>query len=308
MGPCSMVEDNQVKDFFYKIDEMPDIINLGVKGGNNQWTFSTLKSPMSYIYKLANVDEGKYSLYFKDATMVLREPLGKEIYYTSRSGKWYIVGEATLKKNSILPEVKVYDIPLPACTPRINARPRVVSAKYTIDTTISKIDIRDTKDASGVLYLPDGIYDVDRTERTMTIKGDGPTEIHTSYVFTEQLTGTFIMEVEVSPSDELTKVIYKTKDINSTAVSRNLTNDFLLYPNRGFGQIRLDFKNFNSGQYTLMVKDFFGKKIWSNSYSINGDAIIKEDLSFLPRGLYIYALLDGAQNIIITRRLGIIKS
>ncbi len=312
MGPCSLVGDNGAKELYYKIDEIPDIFSLGIKGDNNQWLFSGLQAPRSYTYKLSEASTGKYSIHFKDAEMVLKEPLGREVYYMTRSDKWYAIGEASLKAGSILPEVILYDIPLNACPPTSRSKPRVTGTKYKVDSVESSINLREVKDASGVLYLPDDIYDVERIEKTETFTSGGVVTTKTSYVFVDQQTGDFLMEAETDDDGQLKKVIYKSKEMaGSQRISGgdgSLRSDFLLYPNKGFGEVRLDFKNFTRGRYMLVVKNIVGKKIWMNTYDIDGDNILKEDLTFLPRAVYTYSLLDSDQNVIVTRRLAIIKS
>lgn len=312
MGPCSLVGDNSAKELYIKIDELPDTYNLGAKGDNNQWTFSGLQSPRSYTYKISDASTGKYNTHFKDAQMVLKEPLGREIYYTNESNSWYAIGEASLKEGGILPEVIVYEIPLIACPPKSKSKPRATASRYMIDSVQSKISLREIRDASGVLYLPDEIYDVDRTERRETVVSDGVTTVKTSYVFTDQITGDFLMEAIVDEDGQLKKVLYKSKEKTgsqrTTSADGTLKSDFLLYPNKGFGEVRLDFKNFARGRYMFVIKSIVGKKIWMNSYDIDGDLIWKEDLTFLPRGVYTYSLLDSDQNVVVTRRLAIIKS
>ena len=70
----------------------------------------------------------------------------------------------------------------------------------------------------------------------------------------------------------------------------------------------MNFQNFEKGRYSLVIYNTIGSRIWSNSYDISGDTTLKEDLSFLPRGTYIYTILDEYQNAIVTKRLAIIKS
>ena len=312
IGPCSLVGDNGDKELYVKVDKMPDQVDLGTKGADNQWVFSGLQAPRTNTYKLTEASTGKYSFHFSGAQKVLKEPLGKEIYYTQRSGKWFAIGEAYLKPESILPEVIMYEIPLNACPPTSVSKPRVISTRYMVDSVPSEINLREVTDASGVLYLPDGIYDVDRTERTATINVGGSTVTKTSYVFTDEMTGDFLLEAVINDEAELTKVRYKSKEKSGSqrvnSADGSLRRDFLLYPNKGFGEIRLDFKNFERGRYMLVVKSIVGKKIWMSSYDVDGDTLIKEDLSFLPRAVYTYSILDDEQNIIVTRRFAIIKS
>lgn len=312
IGPCSLVGDNGNKELYVKVDKMPDYVSLGTKGSGNQWLFSGLQAPRSNTYKLSEAETGKYSFHFKDAQKVLKEPLGKEIYYAQRSGKWYAIGEAYLRSESILPEVIMYDIPLAACPPINVSKPRVISTRYMLDSIQTDINLSEVTDASGVLYLPDGVYDVDRTERTETFKSGGDIITKTSYVFTDEMTGDFLMEAEVNDEEQLTKVTYRSKEKSGSprvnSADGSLRRDFLLYPNKGFGEIRLDFKNFERGRYMLVVKSIVGKKIWMSTYDVDGDTLIKEDLSFLPRAVYTYSILDDEQNIIVTRRFAIIKS
>ena len=254
----------------------------------------------------ASAEKGKYFEYFPESSMVLREPWGKEVYYGTRSDKWYILGEAHLSKDSYVPEVSKYLVPLSACAPDRYNTERSSIVSYTADSIETKYSIVDIKDAAGALYLADGIYDAERVHRTVT--NQQTSEISEIYTYVDMHTGDFLLEATLDSDGFIDKVIYKTSTPKIGGDLSMTKNNFLLYPNSGYGPIRMEFKNFDDGPYTFIVKDITGKEIWRNTYNIIGDLTLKEDLSFLPRGLYVYAVKDAAQNQILTRRLAIIKS
>ena len=306
MGPCFIEEELREKETYYMVDELPEQFDLGVEGDNNQWLFAELMSPRSYKYIYTSADNGKYFDHFPNSSMVLREPWGKEIYYGTRDDKWYILGEASLKLESFVPSIATYRVPLSACAPTRFGSPRLSQVNYLLDSTEVNYNIEDIKDASGALYLSDGIYDAHRVKRTISSDDTNSDEI--IYYFVDMHTGDFLLEASIGDNGLIDKVIYKT---NSPIIDKDISlerNSFLLYPNRSYGQIRMEFKNFTAGTYHLMVTDIIGKNIWQGSYKVSGAETIKEDLSFLPRGVYTYAIVDSEQNTILTRRLAIIKS
>ncbi len=306
MGPCLLDEMLREREVYYMVDDLPDQFDLGVTGDNNLWLFAGLMSPRSYLYIYASAEKGKYFEHFPESSMVLREPWGKEVYYGTRGDKWYILGEGNLGADSYVPEIYKYQIPLPACAPERDNFSRSANVKYEIDSVQTYYSIVDIKDAAGALYLADGIYDAHRVHRTITDNSNNSTtEI---YTYVDMHTGDFLLEATLDEDGSISKVIYKTSNPKPGKDLSLTKNNFLLYPNSGYGPIRMEFKNFDAGPYTFIVKDITGKEIWRNTYSIIGDITLKEDLSFLPRGLYVYAIKDASQNQILTRRLAIIKS
>lgn len=308
MGPCSIDGGLIDHELYFRVDNVPDAFDLGEPGEDKLWT-TNFKSPRTNTYKYVKATEGQYSRYFPQADMVLRTPSGKEFYYVNVDGKiWYEMGFASLAKNSLEPSVRLYSVPINVCTPEKYAVDKKYQTSYDDDGVGLTVAYADVKDATGVLYLQDGYYDAYRIKREKTVISSEAPLIMTSYIFVDQITNEFLMEAFVDDDDIPTKVIYKAKEQSRTRVNTMEKNNFLLYPNTGYGEVRLDFSLFTPGKYEMHLFDLVGRRLWTNSYHIDGDVTIKEDLSFLPRGTYTYTIVDSEQNKIVTRRLAIIKS
>ena len=295
------------QEYFYKIDGLPDQYDLGFKGDDNLWLFTSLKGPRSLKYETLSAKQGRFTNHFPDAELVVRSPDGKETYLQEFNGSWKQVGYARLEVNSIEPLVVAFNQPLNSCTPQdINLTTRY--ATTISGSLIGNLTFDDVKDASGVLYLPDGIFDVTRTTRKMTRVFNGVAQESFEYYFEDNATGTIVMLITMNQDNSIDKIRYLTNEDEYAIRGVSNTREFLLYPNTGYGEVRLEFTNFSPGTYSLVVYDIVGRELWRKQFEIISDVTVKEDLSFLPRGTYPYTIIDENQNRILTRRLAIIKS
>jgi len=295
------------QDIYIKVDELPGNYYLGQKGENNLWTFTTLQAPRASTYRYTKASDARFGSYFKEADMVVRAPFGKEVFYLKKGAKWYEVGYAALKEHSIDPQIVKYAVPIPSCIPEVASQMSTYQATFESEGQKVVRHYTEIQDASGTLYMADGTYDADRIKREVTYVENGIEVVKTSYIFADQLTHAFLMKVDMN-GEEIDKITFKSTEGGFSSADVMKSNSFLLYPNIGYGEVRLEFLNFNPGRYQFIVKDVVGKQVWSTSYQINGDITLKEDLSFLARGTYTYTIIDGAQNNVVTRRLAIIKS
>ena len=305
---CGMAKSFVEEDLFYKIDALPDQYSLGSTGDDNLWLFTSLKGPRSLRYESMNAVNGRYANLFPGAEMVLRTPEGKEIYLQNLNGSWMQLGHVQNDELSVEPKVVKYNPPLKSCTPQSenisNRHATTVSGPPAVSYAYN-----DIKDASGVLYLPDGIYDVDRTTRKITSIVDDETVERTEFYFEDQLSGNIVMVVSMAEDNATIDAIrYMSKEDEYTFSASSNSREFLLYPNTGYGEVRLEFTNFKPGKYSLIVYDIVGRELWKKQFDIVANITLKEDLSFLPRGTYPYTIIDEDQNRILTRRLAIIKS
>ena len=307
IGPCTISGGSQSGELYYSYDLLPDFFSVGKAGSDNTWSFTTLSSPRTLSFKYAKASDGKFSSYFENALMVMKDPDGKETYYYKRSGDWYELGFASFESGSINPVVSKYKVPIKACVPKSMNRSSVYQTSFGQEESTT-LNFKDLKDGSGVLFLPDEIYDAYRTKRIIekTIQGVKTEEIR--YLFTDQITGELLMDIQVNDKDQPTWVKYRVKEASNDIYYASSTNQFLLYPNTSYGDVRLEFLNFEEGDYIFIVHDIVGRELWRNKYTIQQNVTVKEDLSFLPRGTYTYTIIDSQQNRIATRRLAIIKS
>jgi hypothetical protein len=88
----------------------------------------------------------------------------------------------------------------------------------------------------------------------------------------------------ISPAFQLNSTL-KTEDVNSL-------NDLMVYPNPFTDHLYFEIPENLNSDYTLSITDFSGKQIHSQFCKAND--LKKIDLSFLPKGIYIFSIeVDG---------------
>jgi hypothetical protein len=95
----------------------------------------------------------------------------------------------------------------------------------------------------------------------------------------------------------------KTEDLK---VIDDKTKDVILYPNPTYGNIKIELINYPPDYYQLEIYNIIGKVVYRKSnfdYKIN---TIRDDVSFLKKGSYLYSILDRNGKKLITKRLVII--
>jgi len=222
--------------------------------------------------------------------------------------------------NGELPLRQNFRRPLKGCFPSSNARTSIYGTSFEWQISNGEaidiqLNVSDARDASGKLYLPQGIFDAYRVERKVSyiskiIGGVAKTDFedYTSYFYLDQDTEELLMEVRLEIDGSIDWIKYKSTDEGTIPTFSSSKNQFALYPSPSFGDdIRLDFRNFDKGKYSLIVYNVFGKMLWSQEYYISSDTTIRADLSFLPKGTYTYRLQDANRNTLVARRLAIIN-
>lgn len=341
------VEDD--KTVYYKLDNLPDELNLGHNGEGNIWNFTTLKAPVVHEFKYKSRSKGKYSHLFSDATILLQDPWGLEKYYKKEKGNYYLISEVLPPKSKrSQPIIKKYSKALPVKDiSNKNKSNKYSSGIWTINLEKYELeewgissknplritgneDIIESSDASGILYLPDIIGNVTRILLRLIndIKVEELIEglwiekdksiikplkhlfpnYSEYYLFIDDESEDVLLSISLNELGKPINVLFKSREIENVRLYNSLgSNQFVLHPSTTFGDVRLDFISFASGNYTLEIYNIIGKKLWSQLYTINGDKTLKEDFSFLPKGTYQYSLLDEGRNRLVSRRLAIIK-
>lgn len=304
----------------YKYDALPDPVEMTEDIVENRWMFNGLQSAKYSEYRYEVAEEGKYSYDFPEADYVVLHPDGSEVYYIKDRDKWQIVGEASIQQGNKQPVIVHYQIPLDGCFPSPTQPRSFYGSPFEyVNTRGEKVQMRiniiDGSAYSGKLYLPEGVYDAYRVERSVTYDYDLSVadifakKAFVSYYFLDIVTQELLMEMRLDTDRSVKWIKYKSTRGSEPVINVKGRNQFALYPSTSFGDnLRLDFLNFGRGAYTFEVYNIMGKKMWTQRYLIDGDTTLKEDLSFLPRGTYIYTLLDSGKNRVITRRFSIIKA
>ncbi|MEM9823095.1 MAG: T9SS type A sorting domain-containing protein [Bacteroidota bacterium] len=109
-------------------------------------------------------------------------------------------------------------------------------------------------------------------------------------------------------SDTPLFVEYKTQDIISNVNYVNTgRSDVVAYPNPAIDQVRFDFMNLNSGNYTLKIFNILGVEIMSDTFAISNNRTVQKDIGYLSKGTYLYSLVDFRGKTLSTKRLVIIR-
>jgi len=116
--------------------------------------------------------------------------------------------------------------------------------------------------------------------------------------------------VDVNPLDEtdVISVTYKTDmtTVDIPYIKRNKI-DLIAYPNPAIEEVRFDFRNLESADYTLKIFNILGQEIWSNNYRISGNQTELVDLEDMRKGTYLYSLIDQHEKVLTTKRLIVLK-
>jgi type IX secretion system substrate protein len=186
----------------------------------------------------------------------------------------------------------------------------------------------------GNLTIPGGSYDVLRekrvelTETRLDVKiGTGPFAVWldvtdvvgldflggdttTTYNFYDENAKEAIAIVTVDniDNDQVLFVEYKYNDVmTNVRYVNNGKPDILAYPNPAMEDIRLEFMNLNSGDYSVKIYNILGVEVWKNQYTVNGNRIVRIDVSNFRKGTYLYSLVNENGKTISTKRLIVMR-
>lgn len=206
----------------------------------------------------------------------------------------------------------------------------------TFDITPDSLRIRISNDRSnfvegwGTLTIPGGTYDVIRekrvelTETHLDIKIGSlwldvtnaagfdflGVDTTTTYNFYNDNSKELIANVTVDNvnNDEVLFVEYKFNDVTTNV--RYINNgkpDILAYPNPAIESIRLEMMNLQSGKYKVRIYNILGVEVWNREYNVNGNRIVKVDLTNFRKGTYLYSLDNENGKTISTKRLIVMR-
>jgi hypothetical protein len=77
------------------------------------------------------------------------------------------------------------------------------------------------------------------------------------------------------------------------------------YPNPTYGDVTFELTNLPKGDYTVVLYNIIGKKLWSDKFD-NNSGRLNADLSHLKKGTYLYSIVDENGRKVTTKRLMII--
>ena len=137
----------------------------------------------------------------------------------------------------------------------------------------------------------------------------GPDTI-TTYTFYNDVEKEAIAVVNVDNEDNdiVNTVEYKDNGVQtSIRYVNNGKPDLIAYPNPAIDDVRIDFFNLPSSDYTLKIYNILGIVVWEKNYTITGTRSEKISLRDLRKGTYLYSLINDTGKIISTKRVMIMR-
>ena len=117
-----------------------------------------------------------------------------------------------------------------------------------------------------------------------------------------------IVTVDNQNNDIINTVEYKDNGIQTNIRYVNTGRpDLIAYPNPAINDVRIDFFNLPTSDYTLKIYNILGIVVWEKKYSISGNRNEKISLTDLRKGTYLYSLVSDSGKIISTKRLMIMR-
>lgn len=116
---------------YYKMDNLPDQINLNLENNRKVWNLTTLSSPTANEYPFKAATESMFAIYFPGATLVSYDLRQNERFYKRIGNTLFLIGEVQKSgHDKVHPIVKKYS----------DAKPM-----YTSELTSGKEDSYQTK-------------------------------------------------------------------------------------------------------------------------------------------------------------------
>ena len=196
----------------------------------------------------------------------------------------------------------------------------------------------DLVDAWGKMNIPNGSFDVLREKRTnftdtkievklpivgwfdaTSFLGGGAggasfgkdTTVQYHYFSNTAKEPIAVVSVDPLKNDSVLTVTFKPINIKITDINEILdvadVNSLSLYPNPAVNEVNIKVSDVPTGNYNLVVYNILGRQIMRKSYYINGNTVIKEDVTALPKGNFLFSLSNSSGKIINTKRLLIIR-
>lgn len=135
-----------------------------------------------------------------------------------------------------------------------------------------------------------------------------PNEPITYYYLLNQYQGTLLAEIKVVGDETHSVRVYE--ESNQRSFLSECIEDqegFQLYPNPSYGRINIMLNNQEYGSYRLEIFSVIGKLLYSQDLP-HDTRITKSEiiLPYLPKGTYLYSIIDPDDHRLYTRRLTIV--
>jgi len=179
---------------------------------------------------------------------------------------------------------------IPGGTYGVLREKRIEYNNTRLDVKIGSLPWFDVTDIAGLDFLG-----VDTTT-TYNFYGDESKEIIAT------------VTVDDVNNDEVLFVEYKYNEISTNIrYVNNGKPDIIAYPNPAIETLRLEMMNLPGGDYKVKMYNILGVEIWSEEYTVNGDRIVKVDISHLQKGTYLYSLVNENGKTLSTKRVLVMR-
>lgn len=327
------------------IDNLPTRIDVGEKGPNQVWDFTFLQSPFVRKYAFEQVgSEDELRIYRSDAEFQYVQRNGNFYLTKILSADPLLIGsEMTLTCAPALLEYKnpiTYNTATSTYSRLIGYLPwSEIPDQFRLTEYDNNDSMRvileiyrdDVADAYGSLLMKNDLFEVVREQRveeqvlTLWAKEEGRwidiTEILKpklkevawnsvtySYLYLADGYPSPIAEVYVDENDEVQQVIYGINEYMSKEIATgHRLRGVYVYPNPTLGNVRFEFFNIPTGDYSLIVYNMLGQEKWQRPVAVESGSVVRADLTELDRGTYFYSLIDSNGKRLFTRRIVIFK-
>ena len=120
-----------------------------------------------------------------------------------------------------------------------------------------------------------------------------------------------VVSVDPNNLDSVLSVTFKAINIKVTDINEIFdvenVNALNLYPNPAVNEVNIKLTDIPTGNYNMVIYNILGRQMMKKSYFVNGNMVINENISILPKGNYLISLSNNTGKIINTKRLIVIR-
>lgn len=332
---------------FFFTDDLPTMIDISAAGENQFWNYTSLRAPYLEFKKVEAAASGRLQKKFPQSDLLIVGQDGHEEYYAVRQNTLELLGGTKFEiSNAEVHNAWGFDEGLPldavnlgydedvdletVLSSRFNARKAPQEIQKNLGSTVDSVEItsyisRNIKsDAWGRVQIPGGMYEVlrykvtDRYEHQFKIKSGSSawedfnsadySDTNVSYHLVSSDYPQPVASIFTDQNNKPVRVQYMA-DSYQVRDSKTATPGQWLYayPNPALSTVRFKFFDISPGKYKLAFYNILGKFIFEESYQMSGDEIIELNIGQLPKGTYLYSLVDPNGNKMVTKRLIVIK-
>ncbi len=128
------------------------------------------------------------------------------------------------------------------------------------------------------------------------------------YLFISVDNGKIVAEVSVDKDGKTDRVEFTMPDRLARYYEPATPGQWLYaYPNPAFSTVRFKFMDMQPGRYNIRFYNILGKTLMEMPFDLADIGTVEVSVGHLPKGTYLYSLIDGKGKKLITKRLIILK-